>query len=161
MRKTFFVAVIYCLTACTPDKPKTAGEDFGNSHEENENAVSKAAEHATDITKGIGQIKNVTLNTPIEQDRVVRGKAIYEMKCQACHRIDAQRVVGPGWKEVTTRRKPEWIMNMILNVEVMLDKDPEAQKLLELCLTRMPNQNVSIGDARDLLEFMRANDGEK
>lgn len=160
MRKTFFVAVIYCMTACTPDKPKTNGEDFGSGDERNEGA-SEVAKNATDITKGIGQIKNVTLNTPIEQDRVVRGKAIYEMKCQACHRIDAQRVVGPGWKEVTTRRKPEWIMNMILNVEVMLDKDPEAQKLLELCLTRMPNQNVSIGDARDLLEFMRANDGEK
>jgi len=43
----------------------------------------------------------------------------------------------------------------------MLDKDPEAQKLFELCLVRMPNQNISIGDARDILEFMRKNDGEK
>ena len=44
-------------------------------------------------------------------------------------------------------------MNMITNVDVMLEKDPEAQKLLQLCSTRMPNQNVSIGDARDILEF--------
>jgi len=44
---------------------------------------------------------------------------------------------------------------------VMLEKDPEAQKMLELCLVRMPNQNISIGDARDILEFMRQNDGEK
>ena len=50
---------------------------------------------------------------------------------------------------------------MITNVDVMLAQDPEAQKLLELCLVRMPNQNVSIGDARDILEFMRENDGEK
>jgi mono/diheme cytochrome c family protein len=161
MKKILFMSFIFLIAACTPDKPKTVGEDFGSEHENKENAVAEAAEHTTDITKGIGQIKNVTLNTPIEQDRVGRGKAIYEMKCQACHRLDAQRVVGPGWKEVTIRRKPEWIMNMILNIEVMLDKDPEAQKLLELCLTRMPNQNVSIGDARDLLEYMRANDGEK
>lgn len=160
MRKLFFLSVIFFMIACAPDKPKTADED-GRANEENENAVSEAAEQVTDATKGLGQIKNVTLNTPIEQDRIGRGKAIYEMKCQACHRLDAQRVVGPGWKDVTTRRKPEWIMNMILNVEVMLDKDPEAQKLLELCLTRMPNQNVSIGDARDILEYMRANDGEK
>ena len=83
------------------------------------------------------------------------------MKCSACHRTDDQRVVGPGWKDVTKRRTPEWIMNMVTNVDVMLDKDPEAQKLLELCLTRMPNQNVSVGDARDVLEFMRQNDGEK
>ena len=34
-------------------------------------------------------------------------------------------------------------MNMITNVDMMLEKDPEAQKLLEQCLVRMPNQNVS------------------
>ena len=52
-------------------------------------------------------------------------------------------------------------MNMILNVDIMLEQDEEAQKLLELCLMRMPNQNLSIGDGRDILEFMRHNDGEK
>lgn len=111
--------------------------------------------------KGIGEVKFVELKTPLEAERVARGKAIYDMKCAACHKLDDKRVVGPGWKEVTVRRKPEWIMNMVTNVEMMLDKDEEAQKLLQLCLTRMPNQNVSIGDARDVLEFMRSNDGEK
>ena len=90
-----------------------------------------------------------------------KGKTTYDVKCQACHSTGPNRIVGPGWEGLTSKRKPEWIMNMILNVEVMLDQDPEAQKLLELCLTRMPNQNVSIGDARDILEFMRQNDGEK
>ena len=145
------------LVACGPEKPKekTDGED---SHDIPEaNAVAENANEG----KGFGQVKDVTLNTPLEQERIPRGKAIYEMKCQACHRLDDQRVVGPGWKDVTKRRKPEWIMNMVTNVDVMLDKDPEAQKLLELCLTRMPNQNVSVGDARDVLEFMRQNDGEK
>lgn len=111
--------------------------------------------------RGIGEVKSVELKTPLEAERVNRGKSIYDMKCQACHRLDDKRVVGPGWKDVTKRRKPEWIMNMIINVDVMLDKDDEAQKLLELCLTRMPNQNVSVGDARDVLEYMRQNDGEK
>ncbi len=111
--------------------------------------------------KGIGEVKFVELKTPLETERVGRGKAIYDMKCAACHKLDDKRVVGPGWKDVTKNRKPEWIMNMITNVDVMLEKDEEAQKLLQLCLTRMPNQNVSLGDARDVLEFMRANDGEK
>ncbi|MBK7936005.1 MAG: cytochrome c [Lewinellaceae bacterium] len=111
--------------------------------------------------KGIGEIKAVELKTPLETERVTRGKAIYEMKCLACHKLTEQKIVGPGWKDVTKRRKPEWIMNMVTNVDVMLDKDEEAQKLLQLCLTRMPNQNVSVGDARDVLEFMRSNDGEK
>jgi hypothetical protein len=63
--------------------------------------------------------------------------------------------VGPGWKGVTERRKPEWIMNMIMNVDVMLSEDPEAQKLLEECLVRMPNQNLNRTEAREVLEFMR------
>ncbi len=58
-----------------------------------------------------------------------------------------ERVVGPGWKDVTTRREPHWIMNMITNVDMMLEKDPEAQKLLEQCLVRMPNQNLSKDEA--------------
>lgn len=147
-----YSATIFFLFACSPGKPKEE-----TSEAKKENPVAEVA----DPTKGIGQIKNVNLHTPLELDRVERGKAVYEMKCSACHKLTDQRVVGPGWLGVTKTRKPEWIMNMILNVEVMLDQDPEAQKLLELCLTRMPNQNVSVGDARDILEFMRQNDGEK
>jgi pyruvate-formate lyase-activating enzyme len=52
-------------------------------------------------------------------------------------------------------------MNMITNVEMMLEKDPEAQKLLEQCLVRMPNQNLTQEDARKIIEFMRSNDGVK
>ena len=111
--------------------------------------------------KGIGEVKFVELKTPLEAERVSRGKAIYDMKCSACHQLTDKRIVGPGFKDVTKRRKAEWIMNMITNVEIMLEKDDEAQKLLQLCLTRMPNQNVSLGDARDVLEFLRSNDGEE
>lgn len=143
---------MWLLVACAPDKSSASEE---KTPEKNPVAA------VTDPTKGIGQVKNVTLHTPLEQERIGRGKAIYEMKCSACHKLDEQRVVGPGWKNITKNRKPEWIMNMVTNVDVMLDQDPEAQKLLELCLMRMPNQNVSIGDARDILEFMRQNDGEK
>jgi cytochrome c len=147
--------MIAMLASCGNEKPKekTDDDDYGD--------YEKAEAPKINNGKGIGQIKEVTLNTPLEQERIVRGKAIYEMKCSACHQLGDTRVVGPGWKGVTERRKPEWIMNMVTNVDVMLDQDPEAQKLLELCLTRMPNQNVSVGDARDILEFMRQNDGAK
>lgn len=157
MKKLFpLVILLAMLASCGNEKPKE--EKAGDGYNDFETAESGKKK---DDGKGIGQVKEVTLNTPLEQDRVKRGLAIYEMKCQACHKLDAQRVVGPGWKGVTKNRKPEWIMNMITNVDVMLEQDAEAQKLLELCLTRMPNQNVSIGDARDILEFMRQNDGEK
>jgi len=146
------------LMSCAPDKPKVESEDYDDNREAP--AANAVAENG-DPGKGLGQVTHVELKTPLEQERIGRGKSIYDMKCAACHKLNDQRVVGPGWKDITKRRQPEWIMNMITNVDVMLDKDPEAQKLLELCLMRMPNQNVSIGDARDILEFMRQNDGEK
>ena len=116
------------------------------------------SEKKVDDGKGIGSVKEVTLNNPLIADMVRQGKGVYELKCAACHKLTKQRVVGPGWEGLTEIRKPEWIMNMITNVEVMLAEDPTAQKLLEECLTRMPNQNVSISESRDILEFMYSND---
>jgi mono/diheme cytochrome c family protein len=155
MKYLTLVAAACMVLSCAPEKPK-------NQEEYSEQPAQSAVEDViTDPTKGIGAVKTVTLKTPIEQDRVGRGLAIYEMKCSACHRLTEERLVGPGWRDVTKRRKPEWIMNMITNVDIMLERDAEAQKMLELCLVRMPNQNISVGDARDVLEYMRQNDGEK
>lgn len=112
--------------------------------------------HGTELKES-----DITLGTPLDQTMVATGKGIYELKCQACHKLTEEKLVGPGWKEVTKTRKPLWIMNMITNVEMMLETDPEAQKLLEQCMVRMPNQNITTADARSVVEFMRSNDGEK
>jgi hypothetical protein len=106
------------------------------------------------------EIKNVELKNPLNPAWVAGGNATYETKCLPCHKLTGDKLVGPGWLGVTTRRDPVWIMNMICNTDRMLAEDAEAQKQLELCLVRMPNQNVSVEDARKLLEFMRKNDGE-
>lgn len=106
------------------------------------------------------EIKTVEMTKPLKPAWVATGKAIYEMKCLPCHKLTGDRLVGPGWSGVTKRRQPLWIMNMVTNVDMMLAKDEEAQKLLELCLVRMPNLSISPEDARSILEFMRQNDGE-
>ena len=112
--------------------------------------------HGTELKES-----DITISTPLNAEWVNAGKSIYELKCMSCHRLTDERLVGPGWKDVTKRRQPVWIMNMIINVEMMLETDPEAQKQLEQCLVRMPNQNVSKEEARSIIEFMRSNDGEK
>jgi cytochrome c5 len=116
----------------------------------------KPETHGTEMKEG-----DLTLTTPLDQAMVTTGKATYELKCQSCHKLTDEKLVGPGWKNVTQRRQPLWIMNMITNVDMMLETDPEAQKLLELCMVRMPNQNISQEEARKVLEFMRSNDGVK
>ena len=150
MKKIFIFVLLASLIFACGDKKESPSDKIKRERKE------KAAR--VDDGLGVGEIKSVTLNNPLDPDMIKRGLAIYEMKCAACHKLKGSRIVGPSWAGLTTNRKPEWIMNMITNVEVMLEKDPAAQKLLEECLTRMPNQNVSIGDARDILEFIYQND---
>ena len=133
------------------------GEKAENDANKSETAASGEGEkHGNEIKPG-----EVQITTPLNQEWVAAGKGIYDLKCQSCHKLTDERVVGPGWAGVTKRREPHWIMNMITNVDMMLETDPEAQKLLEQCLVRMPNQNITKDDSRKILEFMRHNDGEK
>lgn len=152
MKKLLFLCMLATLTwGCSSDGES---RDTGSATPQDESADTKV-----DDGKGIGEIDHVDLNNPLDAGMVKTGEGIYDMKCSACHKLTAQRVVGPGWEGITTKRKPEWIMNMTLNVEVMLEKDPVAYELLKECLVRMPNQNLTKEDARNVLEFMYANDG--
>ena len=137
----------------------SGSEDANTTNETNAATETKSETQEAD-PKGIGEIKNVILNDPLDEEMIAAGKNIYEVKCAACHKLTDQRVVGPGWAGITSKRTPEWIMNMTLNVDVMLEKDPEARKLLKECLVRMPNQNLTVGEARDVLEFMYHNDAQ-
>ena len=89
------------------------------------------------------------------------GEKTFGVKCSSCHKLTDEKLVGPGWKGVTSRHTPEWIMNFVTNTDAMITKDPKAQAQLEICLVRMPNQNLSDDEARSLYEFMRKNDGVK
>ncbi len=116
-----------------------------------------------DPNRGEGKFtpENVTVGAALDVTMATTGEAIAGTKCTSCHKLTGEKLVGPGWKAVTERRKPEWIMNFITNPDPMIDKDPAVQAALELCLVRMPNQSLSDVDARNVLEFMRKNDGVK
>ena len=54
------------------------------------------------------------------------------------------------------RRSPEWIMNMILDPEQMVAKDPIARQLLiEFNGSPMANQSLTEAEARTILEYFR------
>ena len=149
----FITTVFILLIACNSDDKKTTTTEPLDTEKMTNN---QPEEHGMEIKPN-----EVEMTKPLNQRWVEGGKGIYSVKCQSCHKLTEERLVGPGWKGVTKRREPHWIMNMITNVDMLLESDPEAQKLLEQCLVRMPNQNVTKGDARAILEFMRSNDGEK
>lgn len=110
--------------------------------------------------KGIGKFTNVELTHPLDEKMVASGKSIYDVKCSSCHKLTDEKLVGPGWKGVMDRRTPEWIMNFATNTDEMLDKDAEAKAMMEVCMVRMPNQNLKDDEARHIVEFMRKNDGK-
>ena len=103
---------------------------------------------------GLISASDITLGA-IDPAMAEKGKTTYDVKCQACHSTGPNRIVGPGWEGLTSKRKPEWIMNMIVHTDAMLETHAEAQKMLEECLVRMPNQNLSHDEAREVLEYMR------
>jgi mono/diheme cytochrome c family protein len=116
---------------------------------------------AYDSIRGAGKFTHVELQPMPQPALVTAGKAIYDLKCSACHKLTGEKLVGPGWLGVTKRRTPEWIMNFATNTDEMIDKDPNAQAMLQVCMVRMPNQHLSDEDARNILEFMRNNDQGK
>ncbi len=125
-----------------------------------EEKVSKPKEEKKEVVevdpmkdKGIGPITSITL-AAIDESMVAEGKKIFRAKCSACHKI-TKRFVGPAMAGVTERRTPEWIMNMIMNPEEMIKKNPIAKKLLEEYLSPMANQNITEKEARLMLEYFR------
>jgi len=116
-----------------------------------------------DPNRGEGKFssENLNLGASVDAAMAESGEKVAGVKCTSCHKITDEKLVGPGWKGVTSRRKPEWIMNFITNPDPMIDKDPAVQAQLELCLVRMPNQGLNETEARDILEFMRKNDAVK
>ena len=137
------------------------GNSQSSSTDSTASSATASAPAATSDPKGTGKFTDVKLTHPLDKSMITKGSAIYDVKCNACHKLTSEKLVGPGWKDVTDRRKPEWIMNFITNTDVMIDKDTAAQAMVEKCMVRMPNQNLSDDDARHILEFMRKNDGKK
>lgn len=114
-----------------------------------------ASERITLEDKGVGPIKNIELSATIDQDMVAKGQALFKTNCSACHKVD-KRFIGPSPKGIMQRRSPEWIMNMILDPQLMVEQDRCAKDLLvEFNGAAMANQNMTEEQARDILEYFR------
>lgn len=104
--------------------------------------------------KGVGPIKSVTLGKTVDEALAATGKATFEAKCTACHKM-GKRFVGPDLVGVVDRREPEWIMNMILDPELMVKENEAARQLLMEYSAPMANQSLTEEEARGILEYFR------
>lgn len=156
MKKMLLVSgLLLGLAACSsqPDAKKVEGSGTATP------ATTSTA--SADDKRGIGKFTNVEVGKTLDVKMAESGSKVYEVKCSSCHKLTNEKLVGPGWKDVTQRRSAEWVMNFVTNTDEMLDKDANAQAMLEICLVRMPNQSLTDDDARHIYEFMRKNDGVK
>lgn len=155
MKKTLIVlSLIAFIYAC--------GSNSSNSQQQAEQSATDKTDVSTyDPERGEGKFKNVEVKPQLDVAMAEAGSKVFDVKCFSCHKLTEEKLVGPGWKGVTSRHKPEWIMNFATNTDEMLNKDPKAMAQLEICLVRMPNQGLTDDDARNVYEFMRKNDGVK
>lgn len=151
----FSVAV---LTSCGGGSDNASTSSGDSTADSSSSSASTGSDY--DPNRGIGKWdeSNVDVST-FDAAMAAEGKQISEVKCTSCHKITDERLVGPGWAGVTEKHAPYWIMNFITDPDPMIDVDPELQEQLELCLVRMPNQNLTDDDARKILEYMREIDG--
>jgi mono/diheme cytochrome c family protein len=156
-------AVAATLYACGGSSNSTEQSNAASTEPAATTTETPTGNPSYDPNRGEGKFtaENVTVGASLDATMATEGEKIQGVKCSSCHKTTDEKLVGPGWKGVTERRKPEWIMNFITNPDPMIDKDPEVQAQLEICLVRMPNQGLTDDDARHVLEFMRKNDGVK
>lgn len=157
MNKMYALAIgVLLFISCGKEKTNT-GEDFTKT-----SPTETSTDPSTyDPKRGEGKFNTVNLGAGLDIAMAGEGEKVAGVKCMACHKLTDERLVGPGWKGVTERRTPEWIMNFTTNPDPMIDKDPALQAQLEICLVRMPNQSITDDEARHVLEYMRQNDGVK
>jgi len=160
MKKLLLSTLAFSLLIACGKKEKDADE-YNPTADPTVTETTSADPSAYDPKRGEGKFTTVELGATLDKAMAAKGEEVAAVKCTSCHKPSEEKLVGPGWKGVTERRKPEWIMNFITNPDPMIDKDPEVQAQLEICLVRMPNQGLSDDDARNILEYMRKNDGVK
>ena len=159
MKKFMLIAGLAALIYSCSGGDNKSQESTGDNSSAASSSESSAPSY--DTARGAGKFQDVQVAANLDQAKATAGKQVYDVKCASCHKTTDEKLVGPGWAGVTSRHKPEWILNFITNTDEMLTKDPKAQAQLEICLVRMPNQSLTDDEALSVFEFMRQNDGVK
>jgi len=103
--------------------------------------------------KGVGPITNLELNT-IEDSLMQVGQQLFKDKCTQCHTMEYKNT-GPDISDILAHKKPEWVMNFLLNKEEMIQRDSLA------IITRLKYESdcgsplTKEHEAIEILEYLR------
>ncbi len=151
------------LGACQSNKNNSAWTEKSANESQVATAVPAAPTTAATAPtpssgKGVGPVDHVDVASLDEENRP-NGAQLFQEKCSACHKLD-EKYIGPALAGVTQRRQPEWILNMILNPENMIQQDPTAKALLAQFIAPMANQHLTREQAECILVYFREHDEE-
>lgn len=133
-----------------------ASDDAGAASEASSSTQTQAASDLTEweLENGIGPITDPITLGEIDPALVAQGEEKFTLLCSACHKLD-ERYVAPPLRDVTSRRTPEFVMNMILNPLEMTQRHPATKELLAEYFTPMAPLGLTEDEARAVLEYLR------
>ena len=90
------------------------------------------------------------------------GAALFKAQCAQCHSTGDNKVIGPGLKNLHTRRTEAWLLPWIKNSQAVIKSgDAYAVKLYnEYNQTAMPSFSLSDDEIKSILAYVKA-EGEK
>ena len=152
LRAGLAIATALVVTACGGTETESAPPADGGGQA----AAPAAGAPLTqvELEQGIGPIRDMQLGA-LDPELAATGEEAFTLKCSACHKIE-ERYVAPPLGDVLVRRRPEFVMNMILNATEMVQRHPEVQKLLAEYFTPMTVQVTEESEARAILEYLRS-----
>jgi len=159
MKLSAFCIVLGCaflLCSCGDEKKST--KETKSLYKEKKETATPSGE-TTEVpvmldNKGIGPVTALEFDEEIDRELAARGEQIFNTKCVACHKA-REKSIGPPMAGIYKKRSPEWVMNIILNPEEMLEKDPVAKALLKVYKSPMLDQNIPEEEARAMAEWFR------
>lgn len=141
--------LLYLFSSCA-NSEKSKKETYSNSDEE----ITQGSFTSTFSNRWL-TASDIIIDENLDLAKIEEGEKIFTKLCMACHRPN-RLFIGPALNDVVKRRKPEWIMNMILDPEAWVKEDSTANMLFEeFDGAPMLDQNLNIEEARAVLEYLR------
>ena len=90
------------------------------------------------------------------------GAALFKAQCAQCHSTGTNKIIGPGLKDIHTRRNEAWLLPWIKNSQAVIKSgDAYAVKIYnDYNQTAMPSFSLSDDEIKAVLGYVKA-EGEK
>lgn len=143
---------LLCLVGCNWGH-ETSGNDATTDKEDSTEIMNN--KNRSEAKTGAGPIKDeVVLGMQIDKKMAAKGEKLFNAQCTTCHEIhDSNR--GPALGGVLDKRSPQFVMNMILDPDAMIENDPQIKALKAVYEIRMDDLGLSEEEARQIVEYLR------